>query len=254
VRVLVWGTLGPGSARDSWSSMFLDPLVSVVVSVLPSDPTLPTILNSVVGQTMTNIEVLVCTPDPDEGLGECASDARVHSIHVAPDRVTPADLIARGIEEARGSWVAFAAPRRLWSSGHLWSGLRSAQACGTEAAVARVQHEPTFGPLLPIVEALHPPLLRPQQIIDEPHLDLSGLIATRRLLASVGGVRRAAHVNPDLSLLLRLGIDAELSVSSEVVSCLREHSRHSCTGPLAPIARLATYRDFLMWLEECRAA
>jgi hypothetical protein len=61
-------------------------------------------------------------------------------------------------------------------------------------------------------------------------------------------------VNPDLSLLLRLGIDAELSVSSEVVSCLTEHSRHRCPESLAPVARLATYRDFLAWLEEYRAA
>lgn len=86
------------------------PLVSVIIPIYNTEKFLPLCINSVLNQTLTDIEVLLVNDGSTDGSGKicdeyACKDQRIQVIHTLNQGVSHARN--QGLETAKGEYIAF---------------------------------------------------------------------------------------------------------------------------------------------------
>ena len=94
------------------------PLVSVIMPSYRSEPFLAQAVESVVAQTVTDWELLILDDQSPDGAWEIAQsyaqrDPRIHCLR-SEENLGVAETRNRGIESARGEWIAFLDSDDIW--------------------------------------------------------------------------------------------------------------------------------------------
>lgn len=117
--------------------MSADPLVSVVIPAYNAEKTIRNAIESVLGQTMSNLEVIVVDDASTDGTAHAVGaveDSRVRLLRSAGNG-GPSAARNMGLKHARGRWVAFVDADDEWVPERLENLLRVAMD-GTECFVA----------------------------------------------------------------------------------------------------------------------
>ena len=219
-----------------------DPAVSVVIPTRDRWPLLATTLASALGQEGLELEVVIV----DDGSAPAApaagpfADPRVrivrnnHSLGVA-------DARNRGIEEARGGWVAFLDDDDVWAPAKLRRQLDAAAAARASFAYAGVILVTADRGLVTIAEP--PPADRLPQLLAAYNAipaGASNVVVTTDLAREVGGFDPSFGHLADWDLWVRLAAAAPGAACDEPLVGYRLHSqsmRSTAGGAFAELAR-----------------
>lgn len=121
-----------------------DPAISVIVPVYKTEKTLNACVDSILRQTFSDLELILVedgSPDPCPALCDtiAQTDARVRAIHKSNGGLS--DARNRGIEAARGTWLAFVDSDDTIGAQmleHLWNGAVTAKASMSICAIREV--------------------------------------------------------------------------------------------------------------------
>jgi glycosyltransferase involved in cell wall biosynthesis len=175
------------------------PRVTVIIATYNWSTVLPFAIGSVLGQTLADFELLVvgdgCTDDSEQVVS-AIRDPRVRWINLASNTGHQSGPNNRGLEEARGEFIAYLGHDDLWLEHHLEcsvAGLERAAADISHTLLMRVMPESDVGlPVLPKPELRQggPPSCR---------------VHRRCVSEKIGGWRdyRSLRMAPEMDFFLR---------------------------------------------------
>lgn len=178
------------------------PLVSVVFPTGAPTENLPLALESVLGQTLSRLEVLVVQPEQHEQeIGDLLSgqldDGRIRRLVVpVTDRSA---ALAAGAAAATGTWLAFCLPTVQWVDDHLEALVNFARERGAEAATDVVERIDSDGTKRYCVG----PVTLERSLV-APQVHAAGLVVRRDVLEELGGLDPSVHCALLHDLELRL--------------------------------------------------
>lgn len=217
------------------------PTYSVVIPCYNGARFLRETLDSVLAQTAPALEVLVI----DDGSTD--DSAAVAEAYGPPVRVirqaNQGESVARnrGIDEARGEWVAFVDADDLWAPEKIESQLT---AINSDRVVCIHTHFRYFGDkdfTPPTPEACHRPTLTPDELICEPLIFTSSAIVRRDC-----GVRfpEWTRTGEDMIFFAELACLGEVRYVDRVLASYRRHSGSQCAKPGHLIAHAQSRLDW----------
>ena len=184
------------------------PLVSVVIPVYNAAHLVSETLNSVLAQSMSDLEVIVV----DDGSRDHIAEVMQGYPQVKFFRQANAGVSAArnfGVSHARGHWLAFVDSDDVWHRHKLRDQLRLAELhpdvpLGTSLSqsdsLAALEFEPSIGPDGPPC-VLHPEF---RDVFQFPYLGCSGVFVRRDDFLSVGGFDTTLRCAEDVDFYLRL--------------------------------------------------
>lgn len=203
------------------------PLVSVVVPTHRRAELLAQCVGSILGQTLSEIQLVVVVDGTDPATAHFLStvdDARlVHVTHPEPSGVSNARNTGIGL--ATGQWVAFCDDDDVWAPTKLAAQLAALRANPSArwAIAGAIRVHPDLGtaayPEPPAAEAVAATL---------PHLNsvpggCSGVLADRRLVNELGGFDPRLSTLADYDLWIRLNWRSAVAVAAEPLVGYRDH-------------------------------
>jgi len=252
-----------------------DPRVSVIMPFLDAAAHLAEAVESVIGQTFPDWELLLVDDGSIDGSSRIARDLaarepRIRLVPPDPDRRGAAAARNRGIAAARGDYVAFLDSDDLYASGKLAHDAAALDADGQAAWVygaTRWFHE--GGGTRDHVERLGVRLDRrysPPEILNRIILEergdipcTCGVMIRRSALEAVGGFEERFALYEDQSLWVKLLLRYPVRVLSGCNALYRQHpastsSAAASSGDYSQSAGHPARDAFLAWVGDYAAA
>lgn len=203
----------------------MKPVVTVVIPTKDRWPLLQRALGCALHQRDVSLEVVVvddgsATPAP-RGLAE-GTDSRVRCVR-QPHSGGVARARNRGIEIARGDWIAFLDDDDLWAPGHLRAVLDAAPP-GAAFAFGRHYVVDLDGNVLSRGSDPPPQRMLRQIVARNPVVTPSAVLARRTRLLVVGGFDPAFSIAADWDLWIRLAAGGDVGVSRALTVGYTNHS------------------------------
>jgi glycosyltransferase involved in cell wall biosynthesis len=199
----------------------VNPKVSVVIPTYERKEKAPTAIRSVLGQTFSDLEIVVVDDGSTDGTGEALKEAFGDRIrYYAQTNQGVSAARNRGIEEARGEWIAFLDSDDYWEKDKLeWQFKaleRFGPQCGACYTDTRLFNYPETRTLFQMAESYrHDPdmgvnrealrlLVRPGGAGMVVHL--SSLLARADVLRETGGFDSKLRYSEDSEFMFRLAM------------------------------------------------
>jgi glycosyltransferase involved in cell wall biosynthesis len=210
------------------------PEVSVVIPSRDRWPLLAAALASALAQDDVRLEVIVVDDGSSDVTPECLAevgDARLrivrheHSLGVARAR-------NRGVEEARGPWIALLDDDDTWAPAKLRTQLDALDRAGGDFAYASAVHVDEHGRVLAVELAPAPAALAPRLLTNENPVPAgcSNVVASTALLRRIGGFDERLFHLADWDLWLRLVRAGRAVACPEVLVAYLKHPANMLTA------------------------
>ncbi len=235
------------------------PTVSVVIPTYNRRACVVDAVDSVLGQTYTDYELIVIDDGSTDDTGALLAGygERLRYIYQANAGVSAARN--RGIEEARGEWVAFLDSDDEWAPDYLATVVAAAQAQPGLAAVSSdlLIEAGASSTTLFRLRGLPPFADRPKVVarplVGMTHINCSpsATVARRDLLLKIGGFDTGLSLYEDLDLALRLSLEGGWCwIDRPLVKALRKtatglSSAHRIDPARSPLALQYVYQRCL---------
>jgi glycosyltransferase involved in cell wall biosynthesis len=226
------------------------PLVSIIVPTFNRPQFLRPAIESVLGQTYENWELLIADDGSDEParqvLNALSRHPRITVIWMQHSGI-PAVVRNRALERATGDYVAFLDSDDLWDARKLQvqlERLRSRRECRwSYTGFTNVDENGVPLPdeprrlWMPCEGAVFDHILLGEVSIRTPCV-----LAERRLILETGPFDEAMHSAEDYDLWLRLALRSEVALVDEPLTCVRHHrENHSADWPSAYVGQDHTF-------------
>jgi glycosyltransferase involved in cell wall biosynthesis len=208
-----------------------DPIVSVIVPTYNRQGLLQQAIDSVVGQTFRDWELIVVDDGSTDGTRDylmSLRDPRIRTV-LLDQGGNPTRARAAGLRMARGTWVAFLDSDDLWTPSKLAVQLEELGAHPVcQWAYTAYRFIDTSGrPLMPRAQStlrFSSGWILPELLTFDVAVALPTLMARRSLLEEVGGFDETIALRGDYDLTLRLAARSEAWASQEAFTLVREHA------------------------------
>jgi glycosyltransferase involved in cell wall biosynthesis len=219
------------------------PTVSVILPVYDRLRFLVPAVESVFAQTVSDWELIVAddgSAEPTRAWLASLRDPRVRVLLLAHS-ANPSRVRNSALGQARGRHVAFIDSDDLWATTHLERHLEAAHrhpdrrwsysACGRIDAAGRHLHEQRRSERIPRDGWIFEQLLARRTVIAMP-----AVVATRELLAAVGGFDEELRFGEFHDLCLRLALRSPVTGIREPLCFVRAHDEHYSANRAAAFA------------------
>ncbi len=231
----------------------VNPAISVIVPTYNRAASLVEAVRSALGQSLSPLEVLVCDDGSTDASREAVAalaDGRVRWLDCGRSG-RPAPPRNRGLEAARGEWVAFLDDDDVWHPNKLEvQAARLGDDCHAVSANAR-----RIGPQggdLGLIHSTCPPKADAWALLSVNWVVTSGAVVRRRLALDCGGFPEAPALRSveDYALWLRVGVRAPWELLFEPLLDYRDAPEQGVRQGLQGRSwalRRAVMGDFLGW-------
>jgi len=218
------------------------PVVSVVIPTFNRAENLTRALVSVLGQTITEIEVIVVDDGSTDQTRDALSDfhdPRLIVEYLEENSGGPAIPRNVGVWKARGEWVAFLDSDDWWEPEHLASGLAAIEKSGQRAACgnafiyqAGISESPPAEIDKTVLETMHkvmPTQLELTSLLNENLIVTSSVVLRREDVIQVEGFPSSVNgpVFEDYAVWLRVATFTDFAVADEVTVHYQSNSPDS---------------------------
>lgn len=211
------------------------PAVSVVVPTWNRLELLPRTVESVLGQTFDDLELLVVDDGSTDGTPrylDSIIDPRLRRVSL-PHTGNVARVRNAGARAARGRLLCFLDSDDLWLPEKLAVQVAAMERAGARWSYTRYQHVDESGVSVPARAGQWRPLsgsVALELLTDHASVALATVLVDRETFEALGGFEERALIREDFELLVRLALKADALAIPDCLASVRIHSRRATRG------------------------
>lgn len=197
------------------------PLVSVVIPSYQRAQTVRTSIDSVLAQTLTDIEVIVVDDGSTDGTQDIVRSVPDDRVRLIAHHTNRGGNAARqtGIDAAQGKWVAFLDSDDRWANTKLFRQLERLAECGDGYGLCYTWYDLHLGDgtILPPRGTSVEGCRRPEFLVGNVVGTFSTMLIARDLLTQIGGLNETLPSCQDWDLVIRVNRVAGICVVPETL-------------------------------------